>query len=58
MRTHYTFTTKDGQRFTTIADNRTDAKRKIENLFGISLLGAAYEITYKKYTIETGTIRF
>jgi len=57
MRTHYTFTTDDGQRYTTIADSRTDAQRKVENLFGISLLGAAYEITCKKHTIETGTIR-
>ena len=54
--TTYTFI-KNGNRYSTIANNLYEAQLKIEVAFQISLKGAAYRELYKLRTVRIGTVK-
>ena len=56
MNTTYTFTTKDGSRYSAKGNNRFDAQQAIELAYQISLKGARFEETYKLRTVRTGRV--
>lgn len=54
---YYTFTTKDGQKYSAMGSNRFSAQLSIEAAFGVSLKGATFEEIFKLRTIRTGTVK-
>ena len=55
--TTYTFTTKDGHRYSAKGDNRIDAQFSVELAWHISLKGATWTEYYKLRPVRTGTVR-
>lgn len=53
----YNFITKDGKKYSSIANNRLEAQWNIEIAFGIDLTGATYEEVYKLRVERTGIVR-
>lgn len=56
-KTHYTFITSDGKKYSANGANRFDAQLSIELMFGISLVGAKFEEVYKNHVVRTGVVR-
>ena len=55
--TTYTFTTKDGKRYSHGGNNRFEAQQAIELAFRIDLTGAPFEEVYKLRVVRPGTVR-
>lgn len=53
MKTFYTFI-KDGLRYTTKADNRRQARKRLEFEWNVSLSGAAWEERYGNRLVASG----
>ena len=55
--TTYTFTAKDGRRYSANGKNRFEAQQNVELAWGIDLTGATFEVVYKLRVVRTGTVR-
>ena len=54
----YTFTVKDGKRYTcSQANNRYEARKRIESVWNVDLKGAAYEEHYGARILAKGIER-
>ena len=54
----YTFTAKDGERYTCAqANNRYEARKRIESMWNVDLKGAAYEEHYGARILARGIER-